>query len=187
MDDIKNFWKKRPVDIEYEGNRKVHIRGNAVSVTSKLIKEINSSLMTDHGYSKTDACLLLCSCIKNEMKLDNIVDSTLYQMTARMFLDGVIITNPFEFAISKGLLKKRSDGTYEPIYSLRVSNIKEFIRVWEREMKCYRDQHHTSTPALPNAKALAGNIWVPKTKRLLSGDSARKYIAALWNEGEFKS
>ena len=180
MDDIKNFWKKRPVDTEYEGNRKVHIRGNAVSVTSKLIKEINSSLMTDHGYSKTDACLLLCRCIKNEMKHDSIV----YQMTAGMFMDDGIITDPFEFAVSKGLLKMRCDGKYEPRYSLDISSVEKLIRVWTKEMKYYREEHNTSTPALPKAKELAENIWVPKTKKLLSRDSARKCITALRNEGE---
>ncbi|MBO8435575.1 MAG: hypothetical protein IAA97_01160 [Spirochaetes bacterium] len=97
-----------------------------------------------------------------------------------------IITDPYEFAIKAGLLKKVRGG-YMPQYAGQIRSIQSFLVAWNDAMIKYRTKYNAYAPALPTPRDLSRKIIVPPrkkksgsknagTKRFVSEDGVRQYL-----------
>lgn len=86
-----------------------------------------------------------------------------------------VFVDPYEFAISAGLLKRYKDA-YMPVYGGQMRSITAFLSTWNAKMKKYRENNGIPVPALPTPKELSRKIFVPSRKKRVSENSIRMYL-----------
>ena len=176
---METFFQKVKIYPPYKGDYPLVLQGNPDVILPKVMEALQlylSHAKFDRNYSRVVCYMHSIMGISFQREAEQ---RRLIYKLAKYIVMQTRFTDAFDFAVAEGLLRRRANDLYEPVYSKEISNLTKLINVWNKKLEDYKKENPSSNLSLPTAKEMSAKLWNSKSKenKNFSEGSLRKFIA----------